>query len=45
MTEKQLREKIVNIAVGWIGCKESDGSHKKIIDVYNSNKPYPRGVR
>lgn len=43
MTEKQLREKVVNIAVGWLGCKESDGSHKKIIDVYNSHKPLARG--
>ena len=43
MTEKQLRDKIVNVAVGWLGCKESDGSHKKIIDVYNSHKPLARG--
>lgn len=43
MTEKQLREKVVTIAVGWLGCKESDGTHKKIIDVYNSHKPLARG--
>ena len=43
MTEKQLREKVVSIAVGWLGCKESDGTHKKIIDVYNSHKPLARG--
>ena len=43
MTEKQLREKIVSIAVGWLGCKESGGTHKKIIDVYNSHKPLARG--
>ena len=43
MTEKQLREKVVNIATGWVGCKEADGSHKKIIDVYNSHKPLARG--
>lgn len=43
MTEKQLREKIVSIATGWIGCKESDSTHKKIIDVYNSHKPLARG--
>ena len=30
-------------AQSWIGCKESDGSHKKIIDVYNSHKPLARG--
>lgn len=27
----------------WIGCNEADGSHKKIIDVYNSHKPLARG--
>lgn len=30
-------------ARSWIGCKESDGSHKKIIDVYNMHKPLARG--
>ena len=43
MTENQLREKVVSIAVGWLGCKESNGTHKKIIDVYNSHKPLARG--
>lgn len=43
MKERQLREKVVSIAVGWLGCKESDGTHKKIIDVYNSHKPLARG--
>lgn len=45
MTEKELREKVVSIAEGWLGCKESDGSHKKIIDVYNSHKPLARGYK
>ena len=39
MTENQLRQKIVDTAVAWLGCKESDGSHKQIIDVYNAHKP------
>ena len=30
-------------AQSWLGCKESDGSHKKIIDVYNAHKPLARG--
>lgn len=30
MTEKEIRSKVVEIAKGWLGCKESDGSHKKI---------------
>lgn len=34
---------ILNQARAWLGCKESDGSHKQIIDVYNSYKPLPRG--
>ena len=43
MTEDELRAMIVKIAVGWLGCNEADGSHKKIIDVYNSHKPLARG--
>lgn len=43
MTEAQLRQKVVDIAVSYLGCKESDGSHKKIIDLYNSHKPLARG--
>lgn len=43
MTEKELRARVVGIAQGWIGCKESDGSHRKIIDLYNSHKPLARG--
>ena len=37
------RQNIINAAVSYIGCKESDGSHKKIIDLYNSHKPLTRG--
>jgi len=43
MTEQELRQKVVGIARGWLGCKESDGSHRKIIDLYNSHKPLARG--
>lgn len=43
MTEKQLRQKVVDTAVSYLGCKESDGSHKKIIDIYNGHKPLARG--
>lgn len=39
------RTQIVAQAQSWIGCKESDGSHKKIIDVYNSHKPRARGYK
>ena len=45
MTEKQIREQIVKIAKKWLGCKESDGSHKKIIDTYNAHKPLANGYK
>lgn len=43
MTESQLRQKIVDTAKGYLGCNEADGSHRKIIDLYNSHKPLARG--
>ena len=45
VTEKQLRAEIVNQAKSWVGRKESDGTHRVIIDVYNSIYPLPRGYR
>ena len=44
MTEQELRQQVVSIAQGWIGCKESNGTHKPIIDLYNSHKPLARGL-
>lgn len=35
--------KIVAQAKAWIGKNESDGTHKAIIDIYNSHKPLARG--
>lgn len=43
MTEHELRAKVVAIAEKYLGCKESDGSHKQIIDRYNAHKPLARG--
>lgn len=40
-----LRTKVVDQAKAWLGCNEADGSHKKIIDVYNSHKPLARGYK
>ena len=37
------RSQIVAQARSWVGFNEEDGSHKKIIDIYNSQKPLPRG--
>lgn len=39
------REDIVKTAEKYLGCKESDGSHKKIIDRYNAHKPLARGYK
>lgn len=35
--------KVVSQAQAWVGRKENDGTHKEIIDVYNSHKPLARG--
>ena len=45
MTEREARQKIVGIMQSWIGLKESDGSHMKIIDIYNGHTPLARGYR
>ena len=39
------RNEIVKQAQAWVGLKESDGSHKKIIDIYNTLRPLPRGYK
>lgn len=33
---------ILKVARSWIGYSESNGKHKKIVDVYNSHKPLAR---
>lgn len=42
---KYYRSEIVKQAQSWIGCNEKDGSHKEIIDIYNSHKPLARGYK
>ena len=39
------RSKIVSLAQSWVGLNEADGSHKKIIDIYNSHTPLARGYK
>lgn len=40
------RSEVVKLAQSWIGRNEKDGSHKYIIDIYNSfNGPLPRNVK
>ena len=43
MTEQELRNKVVQTARSYLGSKEADGSHRKIIDGYNAHKPLARG--
>lgn len=39
------RNEIVKQAQAWIGLNESNGSHKKIIDIYNTINPLPVGYK
>lgn len=39
------RSEVVNLVNSWIGRNEKDGSHKMIIDIYNTNPNLPRGIK
>ena len=41
----KLASKVVEQARAWVGLKESDGSYKVILDIYNSQEKLPRGYR
>ena len=41
--EQTLRRSLVQAAEGWLGCKEADGTHKPIIDLYNAHEPLAQG--
>lgn len=45
MDEKELRKQFVDAAASFLGVNESDGSHRKIIDIYNSHKSIARGYK
>mgnify|MGYP002623218342 CR=1 FL=1 len=38
-------EELLTLARSWIGKNQSDGSHKAIIDLYNSHTPLARGYK
>lgn len=40
-----IRDNVVDQAKQWIGLNEADGSHKKIVNIYNSIKPLPQGYK
>lgn len=39
------RSEVVKLAQSWVGKNEKDGSHKEIVDIYNSHKPLPRNAK
>ena len=40
--EAALRMQVVQTAESYLGCRESDGSHEAIIDLYNSTSRWRR---
>lgn len=45
MTEKELRKKYIDGIIAWKGMSRAKGTHKPIIDLYNTQKPLPRGYK
>lgn len=45
MTERELRNKVVDIARTFLGYNETDGTHRKIIDIYNAHEPLAVGYK
>ena len=41
--ESESRMALVDTACGWAGAREDDGSHRFIIDLYNTLDPLPEG--
>lgn len=42
---KYYASEVVKKAKSWKGCKESNGTHKQIIDTYNKHTPRARGYK
>lgn len=45
MTELELRNKVVEVMQDWLGWSEANGKFRAIIDLYNAQRPLPRGYR
>ena len=45
MTEKELRQKVVDTASAWLGTREYSAKHQEMLDIYNAQRPLPRGTR
>ena len=45
MTETELRQKVVETASAWLGTQEGSARHAEMLNIYNSQRPLPRGTR
>lgn len=45
MTETELRQKVVDTASAWLGTQEGSARHAEMLNIYNAQRPLPRGTR
>ena len=45
MTENELRQKVVDTASAWLGTNEGTARHAEMLNIYNAQRPIPRGTR
>ena len=45
MTETELRQKVVDTASAWLGTQEGTAQHAEMLNIYNAQRPLPRGTR
>lgn len=45
MTENEIRQKVVSTALSWLGTRENTAKHQEMLDIYNAQRPLPRGTR
>ena len=45
MTETEIRQKVVDTASAWLGTREYSAKHQEMLDIYNAQRPLPRGTR
>ena len=44
MTEKELRDHVIDIALSYYGVQEGSIQHKQIVNAYNAVKPLPPNI-
>ena len=45
MTEKQIRQKVADTALSYLGVRAGSAKHTEILSIYNAQQPLPRGTR